>query len=151
MTNPYLDLYFCIINLICGMFFFTIYSGILIIEKNKKNHFIYILDFFSVLIIGFVYLLVLNSNSITFHIYFLIFIIFGYYISYKLFNIQLKESYKVFFIITNYLFEKFKIILFWCFDIILIKIIFNYNKTKIFRWKIKKVINKFNKQIIKGD
>lgn len=151
MTNPYLDLYFCIINIICGMFFFTIYSGILIIEKNKKNYIIYLIDFFSVLTIGLIYLLVLNTNRISFHIYFILFIILGYYTAYKLFNKQIKESYRIFFIILRYLYEKFKIIVHWCFDIILIKILVKILRNKIIKRRVKNAIKKFNKQIIKED
>lgn len=151
MTNPYLDLYFCIINFICGIFFFVIYFGILLIEENKKKYVIYILDFFSILIIGYVYLLVLIANKINFNIYFLIFIILGYYTGYKFLKKQLIISYRNFFIISKYLIQKFIVIFKWSIDILLINILIKHIKKIILKKKINNALNRFNKQLIKED
>lgn len=149
MTNPYLDLYYCIINVICGMFFFIIYYGILLIEQKRKNYTIYIIDFFTTLTLGYIYLLILISNKIYFHIYFIIFISIGYLISYKFFKKQLLISYTYFFVIIIYLYNKIRIIIEWSFDIIPIKLLINFTKKKIFRYKVKRAIKKINVKIQK--
>lgn len=148
MTDPYFDLYTCLINLICGSFFFIIYYGILLLEKNKNKFLVYLLDFVSVLILGILYLFILDSNKIDFHIYHLIFITSGYWFCLLIFKKQLFSSYYTLFSIINYLTNKLKVILHWSFDIIPIKILLNFIKKQIIKYKVKKFIKNFNKKII---
>ncbi len=148
MTNPNLELYICIINLITGMFVFIIYYGILLIQKNKNKYICYILDIISVSIISIIYIFILNNNKIDFHIYHLIFLSTGYLISVKYFKNQLNISYNIIFKITNYINDKMKIIIKWSLDIVPYTLLKNKINKIILKHKIKKTIIKFNKKII---
>lgn len=150
MTNPNTDLYICLINFICGIFFFIIYYAVLLLERNKKTYIIYFLDFTSIIVIGSVYLFILDSNKITFHLYDLIFITLGYLLGLRLFKKQLYTSYLTLNCIFSFFYLKFKIIFKWCFDIIPFTIIKNKIKIFIFKYKIKRIIKKVNKNIIKN-
>lgn len=147
MTDPLLDLSICLINLLCGIFFFISYYGILLIEKNKNKFVVYILDFLSILLLGFIYLIVVDANKITFHLYDLIFIATGYILGIVLFSKQLQISYTTLFIILKYLYNKFKILITWCFDIIPFKILTKKIKIILFKLKLKRTIRKVNKKI----
>lgn len=148
MTDPYLDLRFCIINFICGIFFFICYCGVMLVQKNKNKYLIYLLDFISILIIGILYLFILDSNKITFHIYFILFITIGYLVGIKFLQKQLIMSYQTLFIILKYFNNKLKIVLDWSFDIIPIKILVQYIKIKYIKYKVKQALKKLNKKIV---
>lgn len=147
MTNPYLDLYICSINFLIGIFFFIIYYGILLFENNKNKYIIYLIDTLSVLTLGTIYLLVINSNQIAFHIYNIIFICMGYLLGMILFTKQLKTSYITLTIIRNYILKKIKIISKWCFDILPFKFIIKKINKLFITIKIKRTITKINKKI----
>ncbi len=151
MTDPTFELYTCFINLICGLFFFIIYYGVLLYETNKNKYLVYTLDFISIICLGILYLFILDANKITFHIYFIIFIILGYILGLRLFNKQLFKSYLTSAIIFSYIIKKIKIILKWSFDIIPIKIIKTKIKKQIFKYKLKKFIKKTNKKILQKE
>ncbi len=146
MTDPFRDLSICLINFLCGIFFFIIYYGILKIENKRNKYLVYVIDFLSVLLLGIIYLFVIDSNEISFHLYDLIFISLGYYLGFLLFRKQLDKSYNIFFILFNFLFNKFTNIFKWCFDIIPIIILKNKIKKIIFKYKLKKALKKLIKQ-----
>lgn len=148
MTDPYLDLYFCIINFICGIFFFIIYYGIILIENKKNKYIIYFLDFFAVIISGIIYLIILDSNKIQFNLYFIFFIGLGYFLGFKLFMKQLKISYHITNTIFSYLFNKIKIVLRWLISIPLLNVVIKFIKVRIIKYKIKRVIKKFNNKVV---
>lgn len=149
MTNPTFELYICFINFITGMFIFTIYYGVLIIEEKRNKYIVYALDILSITMIGILYLFILTNNTITFHIYNIIFISIGYIVALKFLNKQLKQSYLIFFKIMKYLYYKFKIIIKWCFDIIILNVIIRKIKKLLLKRKFKKTILKFNNKIKK--
>ncbi len=142
MTDPFLDLHICIINFICGLFFFITYYGVLLFEKNKKRYLIYFLDIISIIILGSVYLMVVDSNKINFHLYNLFFITIGYLSGMLLFKNSLKEDYSIFFVIVKYLISKIIVVIKWCFDIIPLNLLRSKIKLIIFKFKIKRHIKK---------
>ncbi len=147
MIDPFYQLFICFLNFIFGLVTFIFYYGILKYEKNRKNIIIYILDIVSVLLIGALYLYILTSNKIEFHIYYIIFITIGYLLGLRLFKKSLEYSYSLTFNFIKFILKKLLIIWHWCFDIIPIKYLLNKVKVIYLKYKLARVIKKFNKKI----
>lgn len=123
MTTPIWELIICLINFLSGIFIMIAYTGVMLIEKKLNKYIISIIDIIATFSIGFIYLFILINNEIYFHIYYLIFLTSGYLIGYHFFYDKLLISYNKTFTIINYLYNKFKIIVHWSFNIIPFKLL----------------------------